>query len=992
MKKLFSLFIFSFIFHLGVIAQQEEIAKPITVTKAVAVPSGPLSKAKIIPAETEFEAFEEDREEEHHRNKIIPGKGLPKHKDPALQSKMGKLQTKAAIRTFNAAETRSTPSDPTGAVGPNHYVNAWNRAFSIWDKSGNQLVPPASLFTIGGEFNTDKVTDPNVVYDEAADRFIIMQWAYSPNRLLLAVSQGPNPVTDGWYTYAFDIGTIDPDYPKISVWSDGYYITTNSNPVSVETDNNPSVFVIERDKVLLGENASMISFPLPGINSYGFYSPAGFHSVGPELPPPGDAPIVYFQDDAWQGISEDHLKLWLINVNWKFPMTSTIELSQKLGSDDGVSPFESNFDEGDFANLTQPSGPDVDALQGAMMYMTQFRRFRDHNSVVMNFVVDTEPGIAEHAGIRWYELRQSKYGQPWTVYQEGTYAPDGSDRFCGSIALDIRGNIGLGFTILDDSQDSPIFPSLRYTGRYADDPLGQMTIEEQVIHEGTSPDPSSRYGDYAHLYVDPDDGITFWHNGEVFNGLQRINKVGLFQIGVEDPFDLGVVALVSPQNATLTNAEPITVRVRNYGTTAQSNYQLSYSINGGPAVTQTFNENINPTESVELTFDQTADLSDGDIFEITVTVILPNDVNDYNDALTEEIKNFLPKDVGVTLIVAPESGLVNNAPEDVTVIIENLGGLPQQDIPVNYRVDLRSPVTEIYNGTIGVGEEAIYSFSQRVDLSSPGRYYIKSSTELDGDMDTSNDATSKSFAKLDCIPEGSDCSLGDGITYFELEELINERIPCTTGYIDFLGEPSATLDRADQTYTVTIKSGFAEADAEQFSMWIDINDNGLFEDSERVITSEVITEEDTALSYEFSLPADVPLGEHLLRIRAGDTRYAGDINDPCAVISYGTTHDYTIAITDSKLDLEDSILNDSNLLVVSEGDDQYRIILETSIQEPLEISIYNLLGQRMVYGEMEFESGLAQEYVLDMSYAARGVYLVRVGTEKFGKVKRFIVK
>ncbi len=999
MKKIIFLFIFSFVFYLNVDAQQKKTAKPISVTKAKPELSGPISERKIIPADTDYHEFEEDKEGEHRSNKIIPGKGLPKFKDPVLQSKMGKLQSRAAIRTFDAAVTSSRPSDPTGAIGPNHYVNAWNRAFSIWDKNGNQLVPPASLFTIGGEFNTDNVTDPNVIYDEAADRFIMMIWALSPNRLLLAVSQGPNPVTDGWYTYSFPVGSINPDFPKISVWSDGYYITTNSNPLHVETENNPSVFVVERDKVLNGEDASMISFPLPGINTYGFYSPAGFHSVGPELPPPGNAPIIYLQDDAWQGISEDHLKLWLINVNWNIPMISSIELSQQLGSADGVSPFESNFDQGDFSNLSQPRGPDVDALQGMMMYMTQYRRFSDHNSVVMNFVVDTEPGSeVEHAGIRWYELRQSKYGEPWTVYQEGTYAPDNSDRFCGSIALDIRGNIGLGFTIIDDSQENPIFPSLHYTGRYADDPLGQMTVEEQVIFDGKSEDPSPRYGDYAHIYVDPTDGITFWHNGEVFNGLQRINKVGIFQIGVEDPYDLGVVDIVAPMDATFTNSEPVTVKVRNYGTTSQTNYQLSYSINGGPAVSQTFNEPINPGESAELTLDQTADLSEGDTFEITVTVNLTNDVNDYNDSLTIEVKNLLPKDVGVTSIIVPESGLVNNTPENVTVILENLGGQPQQDIPLYYRLNLNSPVRETYNGTLGVGEEKVYTFSQRVDLTSPGQYYIKSGTDLEGDMNTSNDATTKTFAKLDCIPDGSDCGLGDGLTYFELEELINEAIPCSTGYNDFLGIPSATLDRADRTYTVTVKSGFAEEDAERFSMWIDFNDNGFFEDSERVITSEVITEADTKLSYEFSLPADAPLGEHVLRVRAGDVRYPvdmenpDDLNNPCQVMKYGTTHDYTIAITDSKMDIENSILKDSELVVVTEGDDQFRIILKTFIEEPMEISVYNMLGQRMVYGEMERETSLAQEYELDMSYAARGVYLVRVGTDKFGKVKRFIVK
>ncbi len=977
-------------------AQAPKQAKAVAVTKAKAIPSGPLSKAKLYPPETEFRLFEEG--EKRETNKIIPGKGLPKYKDPVMQSKMGSIRVKAPIMTFTGASTRSTPSDPTGALGPNHYVNAWNTAFSIWDKQGNQLISPASLESIGGVFEGEDDGDPNVIYDEAADRFVIMQFStgpedpyYSstPGAFLIAVSKGPDPVNDGWYTYRFNTG-ITPDYPKISVWSDGYYITTNSDPENVASDKTPSVFVVERDKMLQGEDAQMVSLPLPGINNFGFYSPAGFHVVGPELPPPGNSPIVYFQDDAWEGVNQDHLKIWLINVKWKYPFSSTIELSQELGNDDGVSPFESNFDEGDFKNLSQPSGPEIDALQGAVMYMTQYRRFSDHNSVVLNFVVDTEPSEAEHAGVRWYELRQSKYGQPWSVYQEGTYAPDNSDRFCGSIALDIRGNIGLGYTVVDDSPQNPVFPSLRYTGRYADDPPGVMTVEEQSIYEGQSPDPFFRYGDYAHMYVDPSDGITFWHNGEVFEGQQRIDKVGVFRIGVEDPNDLGVVSIVSPKDATLTDAEKITVKVRNYGTQPQSGFEVSFTVNG-QTFTQTFDETIDPTESVELTFDQTVNLSEGDLYTITVTVNLENDVNDYNDELTAEVKNLPPKDVGITMIASPSTGLVQSSPEDVTVVIENLGGEPQQEIPLSYRLDLRNPVNEVFSGSIGVGEEEIYTFSRKIDINSPGPYLIQSKTNLQGDFKPSNDRSIKTFAKLDCIPEGSDCSYGDGISYFELGDIMNERIPCTTGYADFIGLPVAELDRSEGTFTLIIKSEFAEEDFEKFSMWIDLNDNALFEDNERVISSRVITDEGTKLSYDFELPADAPLGEHLLRIRAGDTRYEGDLNDPCEVMDYGTTHDYTVMVTDSKLDLEDTILNDSNLLVVSDGNNQFRVIMETFITEPLNITIFDMLGQRMVYDKMEF-TGLAQEYELDMSYAAAGVYLVRVGTEDAGKVKRFIVK
>ena len=83
---------------------------------------------------------------------MVPGKGYPKGVDAALQSKKGEIPSRAPILNFDAVTTRSTPSDPTGVAGLNHYLNAWNSAFSIYDKEGNLLMPPVSLASIGGEF------------------------------------------------------------------------------------------------------------------------------------------------------------------------------------------------------------------------------------------------------------------------------------------------------------------------------------------------------------------------------------------------------------------------------------------------------------------------------------------------------------------------------------------------------------------------------------------------------------------------------------------------------------------------------------------------------------------------------------------------------------------------------------------------------------------------------------------------------------------------
>lgn len=987
MLRKYILLLFLFGLSGNLVSQVDQRSKPVLSGSANAVHSSPISSRELLPPSGEFKIY---NPKNRSSNIVVPGKGYPKTMDAAWQKKKGDVPSKKPILIFDAATSGSTPTDPTGAVGPNHYVNAWNSAFAIYDKEGNVLSPPADLQSIGGTFAEEDLGDPIVFYDSYADRFLITQFSDSPNSLLVAVSQGPDPVNDGWYTYRFPTGTF-PDYPKFYVWGDGYYVTTNQDPDQIRAPDdqgdvyNEVVYVLERDKMLQGEEAQHLGFPLPGIRVNGFYSPAGFFAVGEEAPPVGNAPILYFQDDAWLGVNEDHLKIWLVNVDWKDPLNSSIQESQTLGPAQGVTPFHSVFDGGSFRNLSQPgSAPDVDALQGAVMYPAVFRQFPSHNSVVLNFVVDIDPSVVEHAGIRWYELRQSPSGGPWSVYQEGTYAPDQSHRWCGSIGMDRFGNIGLGFTVMDDNPENPIFPSLRYTGRYAEDPLGVMTLQEQSIVEGTEVNPSNRYGDYSHLTLDPVDQETFWFIGEYFGGGTRRNKVGVFKVAPQFVNDVGVVDILDPENGTLGTQEEVTISIRNFGSSSQSNFEVSYSVNGGAQVTEIFSETLPPTDQMDFTFSVPVDVSEvGENYSFTATTNLPADEDPENDAYTELIKNLPPKDVGVTVIHSPETG-ENLGQEEVVVTVENFGGKAQSDIPVAYQLNDNDWINEIINQKLEVGEELSYTFQNLVDLSSPDKYLISATTLLEDDAKPENDGVQKIVANLNCIPEGSDCSFGDGIYDFYLQDIVNENIYCTNGYYDFIGL-STQLDRSQGSFQLGVSSRFS---GNRFSLWIDFNDDAFFDRNELLINSALIPTANEVHTYELRLPEDAPLGEHLMRVRAGDTAYGGELNNPCDVMEFGNTMDYSVVVVSS---IEESALKDSDLMITSVDGENFEINFTTSYQQSLWITVHDLLGQKLV--ENKIEKGFqGYHYSLDMSYVAKGVYLVRIGTREEGRVQRIIVR
>lgn len=969
--------------------------KPVAVGSSKALNSQPLSSKVLVAPRTEHEEVNEKR---RGTPRVVPGKGYPKTIDAAWQQDMGRIPGKAPMLTFDAVVAFHKPLDPTGAVGPNHYVTAFNSGFAIFDKSGNLLSPSTDLWSIGGEFIDEDLGDPIVQYDSFADRFIIMQFAGcgecisrtdATNGLLIAVSQGPDPVNDGWYTYRFSTNTF-PDYPKLFIWSDGYYITTNQDPTDPTYDE--VIYVFERDQMLQGEEAQQISLPLPGAQYSTFLSPAGFNAVGDEAPPKGNTPLIYFQDDSWMGVNMDHLKMWEINVDWDNPMNSEIYESQNLGPSEGVTPFLSSFDGGSFSNLSQPSGPDIDALQGAIMYPTSYRRFADHNSVVFNFVVDVDPSAVEHAGIRWYELRQDNDGGPWRVHQEGTYAPDFSDRWCGSIGMDKFGNIGLGFTILNDNERNTILPTLAYTGRYAQDPPGVMTIKEEYIAESTVINESSRYGDYSHLSIDPVDGRSFWFVGEYFEGDGRHNGVGVFQIESPNATDVGIVDIVEPKSAGALEGQQVTVIIRNFGQLPQTDIPVILSVDGETLLTETFSGTIEPESQVDFTLESTIELAGNGPFQFTAETNLEGDELPDNDAYTVTLENLEPNDIGVTVIRSPDSftpsTISEYPPDEVVVTIENFGSVAQSNFEVQYSLNGGAAVTETVTGELQVKEEISYTFNSKPDISAVGVYQISARTLLSTDSDVSNDGIEKTFAHLNCIPVGSDCRFGDGIEDFYLGDIANENIYCTDGYYNFL-DISTRLDRSQGTSYVGVSTGFASQDDERFSLWIDFNDNAVFDPNELLIDAEVIPSSNRIYTYQFSIPQDAPLGQHIMRVRAGDTGAlgGGDLNNPCDVMAFGNTQDYTVIIESS---IEESVLKDSDLVISSEDGDLFKVEMTSTYQRPLYITVFNLLGQKLLDYRLE-RSARGYEYDLDMSYVAPGVYLVRVGTRDEGRVKRIVV-
>jgi len=471
------------------------------------------------------------------RTPVAPDKGFsgdaavgPAHAASKKGEVFANFEGLSNVDNFNLFGFRVNPPDPVGDVGPNHYVEMVNLAYAVYDKQGNLLAGPFAIGDLWADFPVEDCTDPSgdpiVLYDQLVNRWILSQFTtrgapYYYN--CVAISKTPDP-TGEYYRYAFvtQPDTVEgtyyfPDYPKYGVWTNSYLMTTRD--FGDAGGYGISVYALEKAKMISGNpNARAAQFFLDS-------NAMALELIGDGLLPadidgrrrPLDgapAPIFGSQDNDYPyGATFDALNVWELKVLWNSKPVASLTLKAQLP----VAAFDSNFPCGPSRGcLPQPgiANPDqwIDVLsyRQRVTHRLAYRNFGTHEAMVTNQSVEAKPGIA---GVRWYEVR--RVGGTYSVYQQGTYSPDNVNRWMGSAAMDRDGNIAIGYSVVDGVS---VYPGIRYTGRLAGDALGQMTLAEATIIDGTGVQTTtnSRWGDYTSLNVDPVDDCTFWYVNEYY--------------------------------------------------------------------------------------------------------------------------------------------------------------------------------------------------------------------------------------------------------------------------------------------------------------------------------------------------------------------------------------------------------------------------------------------------------------------------------------------
>jgi hypothetical protein len=457
------------------------------------------------------------------------------------------------------------PPDTVGAIGSTQYVQIVNSGLAVFDKATKNVVyGPVPTNTpwvgFGGACEADNDGDAVVVYDKAADRWIISQFAVAskPYFQCVAVSQ-TSDATGAYNRYAFFYGKVFPDYPKMGVWPDGYYETFNM--FNGNRFIGSKLCAYDRASMLAGAGATQQCFQLAV--TFGGVLPADLDG---STPPPAGAPNYMVNFDA------NSLNLWKFHVDWANPANTTLSAPVNIP----VAAFTAACNGG--GCVPQSGTPEMlDSLADRLMFRLAYRNFGSYEALVVNHSVTVGGDANPYSGVRWYELRSP--GTTPVVFQQSTFAPDTSYRWMGSIAMDGQGNMALGYSV----SSATMFPAIRYTGRQVGDTVNTMQAETSIIEGGGSQTQGlDRWGDYSAMTIDPVDDCTFWFTSEYLKANGTFNwstRIASFKFA-------GCAIAKQDQTISFTSTPPGAAKVGGtyaVAATATSGRTVTFSIDAASA-------------------------------------------------------------------------------------------------------------------------------------------------------------------------------------------------------------------------------------------------------------------------------------------------------------------------------------------------------------------------------------------------------------------------
>ncbi len=263
------------------------------------------------------------------------------------------------------------------------------------------------------------------------------------------------------------------------------------------------------------------------------------------------------------------------------------------------------------------------------------------------------------------------------------------------------------------------------------------------------------------------------------------------------------------------------------------------------------------------------------------------DVSNY-DLVNCKVVAFVQRDETKEVYFTKERDFISLPPAtNLTATVEDNNVYLQWDAPdalLGYNVyrddELIANITETTYDDLNL-EDGLYE------------YYVRA-LYTEGEAQKSN-FVEVSIGDFYCIPEySSGCAEGDGFIDFALNEIENYGSGCAdlngVGWSQYFDLGPAVLE-TETNYIVSMATAYAD---NRVTIWIDWNDNFIFDEDEKVLENYILAVADSIFNASITIPGGTPAGLHVMRAR---TNWGGDCNDPCEPLSYGEAEDYIVEIT-----------------------------------------------------------------------------------------------
>jgi hypothetical protein len=399
------------------------------------------------------------------------------------------------------AENDLAPSDSTGAIGPNSYIEMINTQIAIYNRSG-ALIASAGTEALTGTAHSS-LSDPQVMWDPGTNRFYYIVLNVSNDTIQWGFSKDSNPVSlpGGFCNYDADFGygTSLPDYPKLGD-------TLHSLLIGVNVFQNAQTFAGADVDYITKPSGTAAITTCPASSTFktgkasGLVAPGNVQASTPE---PAQ------QDDA-------STTGWVVSTLNTTGSASSLVLFQVTENADGTPNIpHTGTSVGVAAYSPPPSAPQpnglvsLDTLDGRLEHAVSAIDPAQAGATALW----TAHAVAGGAGseVRWYEINPSAAG----LFQSGAATSSSLYAFNGAVAPDRgAGSFGCNMVLGFSTSSATSNPAAQMVSKVGTSPQSGFTLVRQSPGDDEGFDCLSsttltcRWGDYSGATSDPSPGTT----------------------------------------------------------------------------------------------------------------------------------------------------------------------------------------------------------------------------------------------------------------------------------------------------------------------------------------------------------------------------------------------------------------------------------------------------------------------------------------------------